>query len=71
MNLGHSRYPSEEVVEFSWAKFGGFYKIEKVTKFKAERGTSSWRQTSNSTPARQLLLERSVELGLGEWDEQR
>ncbi len=41
-----------------------FCKIEKVTKLKAERGTSRWLQTLNSTPARQLSLEWSVEKGL-------
>jgi hypothetical protein len=52
-----------------------FLFIEKVTKLKAERGTSSLLQTSNLTPARQLSLEWSVEKGLvkrdGRWWSQR
>ena len=41
-----------------------FLQIEKVTKLKAERGTSRLIQTSNLTPARQLSFEWSVEKGL-------
>ena len=48
-----------------------FCKIEKVTKLKAERGTSRWLQTLNSTAARQLLLEWSVKKGLVKWDGRR
>jgi hypothetical protein len=53
-----------------------FLQIEKVTKLKTERGTSRWLQTSNSTPARQLSLEWSVEKGLVKrdkrwWSERR
>ncbi len=52
-----------------------FLQIEKVTKLKAERGTSRWLQTSNLTPARQLSLEWSVEKGLvkqdGRWWSER
>jgi hypothetical protein len=40
-----------------------FCKIEKVTKLKTERGTSRWLQTSNLTPARQLLLEWGMGVG--------
>ena len=52
-----------------------FLHIEKVTKMKAVRGTSCWLQTSNLTPARQLLLEWSAEKGLvkrdGRWWSER
>ena len=56
-------------------KGAAFSKIEKVTKLKTERGTSCWLQTSNSTPARQFLLECSMEKGLvkrdGRWWSER
>jgi hypothetical protein len=59
----------------NWCEEATFLQIEKVTKLKAERGTLCWLQTSNLTPASQLLLEWSVEKGLvkrdGRWWSER